>query len=120
MGFSESRGHLAQVYRLSDMISTLLEEHQWVDIPSARIQHTWTNNQSGDHSLARRLDQYLIKEALLNAHPHIRQWVGTGGISDHHPIYMELEDINQRTKGPFKFNASWIKDSSYIQLVTDF
>eukprot|EP00253_Pinus_taeda_P013368 PITA_13368 len=83
LGFSESWGHLAQVDGLTNTISTLLEEHQWVDIPSTRIQHTWTNNRSGDHSLARRLDKYLIEEAFLNTNPCIRQWVGTGEHEDH-------------------------------------
>eukprot|EP00253_Pinus_taeda_P015141 PITA_15141 len=79
LGYSESWGHSAQVDGLTDTISTLLEEHQWVDVPSARIQYTWTNNRSGDHSLARRLDRFLIKEAFLSSHPCVRQWVGTEG-----------------------------------------
>lgn len=37
LGFSESWGHSAQVDGLSDTISALLEQHQWVDIPSSRI-----------------------------------------------------------------------------------
>eukprot|EP00253_Pinus_taeda_P029007 PITA_29007 len=78
LGYYESWGHSAQVDSLSDTISTLLEEHQWVDMPPVRIQHTWTNNKSGDHSLARRLDKFLIKEAFLTLHPRIRQWVGSG------------------------------------------
>lgn len=120
LGFSESWGHSAQVDSLSDTISSLLEEHQWVDITSARIQYTWTNNRSGDHSLSRRIDKFPIKEAFLSNLPRIRQWVGTGGISDHHPIFMELADVNQKIRSPFKFNASWLKDPSYIQMVTNF
>lgn len=33
---------------------------------------------------------------------------------------MELADVNQKIRSPFKFNASWLKDPSYIQLVTKF
>eukprot|EP00253_Pinus_taeda_P004777 PITA_04777 len=116
LGFSESWGHSAQVDGLSDTISALLEQHQWVDIPSARIQYTWSNNRSGDHSLARRLERFLIKEAFLTSLSRIRQWVGTGGISDHRPILLELADTSQKIKSPFNFNASWLKDPSYIQL----
>eukprot|EP00253_Pinus_taeda_P030342 PITA_30342 len=93
---------------------------QWVDIPSARIHYTWSNNRSGDQSLARRLDRFLIKEAFLVSHPRIRQRVGTGGISDHRPIFLEVEDTNLRIKSPFKFNASCLKDPSYIQLVSNY
>jgi len=77
-----------------------------VDIPSTKIQFTWTNNRSGDHSLARRLEIFLIKEALLRILSCIRQWVGTGGISDHRPIFLEMANENQKIKSPFKFNAS--------------
>eukprot|EP00253_Pinus_taeda_P033090 PITA_33090 len=120
MGFCESWRHSAQVDIFSDTISNLLEEHHWVDIPTARLQHTWTNNRSGVHSLASRLDRFLIKESLYNRLSRIRQWVGSGGISDHRPIFLETVDINNKIKSPFKFNSSWLKDPSYIQLVTDY
>lgn len=86
----------------------------------ARLQYTWTNNRSGDQSLARRLDRFLIKEVLLNRLPRIRQWVGTAGISDHRPIFLEMANTNQNIRSPFKFNTSWLKYPSYIQLVTNF
>jgi len=102
------------------MISTLLKKHQWVDIPLVRIQYPWTNNRSGNHSLAITLDKFLIKEAFLTLHPRIRQWVGTGGISDHRPIFLELSDNIPKIKSPLKFNASWLKDPSYLQLVSEY
>lgn len=120
LGYCESWDHSAQVDNLSDTISTLLKEHQWVDIPSARVQYTWSNNRSGDHILARRLDRFLIKEAFLNSHPRTRQWVGTRGMSDHRPIFLELSNTYQKIKIPFKFNASWLKDPSYIQMVSNY
>jgi len=120
LGFSESWGHLAQVDSLTDTMSSLLEEHKWVDIPSARLQYTWSNNRSGEQILARRLDRFLIKESLFNNLPRIRQWVGSGGISDHRPIFLEAEDTSHKIKSPFKFNASWLLDPSYIQLVHNY
>lgn len=71
LGYSESWGHSAQVDILTDTISGLLEEHHWVDIPSAKLQYTWTNNRSGEQSLARRLDRFLIKEHLVNEIPRV-------------------------------------------------
>lgn len=52
--------------------------------------------------------------------PNIRQWVGTGGLLDHLPIYMEMEGGSDRPKGPFKFSSTWLKEASYINTVTDF
>lgn len=105
---------------LSDTLSSLLEDHHWVDIPSARLQYTWSNNRSGEQGLARRLDRFLIKETLYTFLPRIRQWVGSGGISDHMPIYLEADGTNHKIKSPFKFNAVWLQDPAYIQLVQEY
>jgi len=120
LGFSESWGHLAQVDTLTDSLTSLLEEHKWIDRPSARLQYTWSNNRSGEQSLARRLDRLLVKEPLYNSLPHIRQWVGSGGISDHRPIFLETENSSHKIKIPFKFNASWLLDPSYTLLVQNY
>ena len=61
LGFCESWGHSAQVDTFSDTISNLLEAHHWVDTPTARLQHTLSNNRSGAQSLTRRLDRFLPK-----------------------------------------------------------
>eukprot|EP00253_Pinus_taeda_P031908 PITA_31908 len=101
-------------------MTSLLEDHKWVDIPSARLQYTWSNNRSGEQSLARRLDRFLIKEPLYNNLPRIRQWVGSGGISDHRTIFLEAENSSHKIKSPFKFNDSWLLDPTYIQLVQNY
>eukprot|EP00253_Pinus_taeda_P025504 PITA_25504 len=71
-------------------------------------------------SLARGLDRFLIKEPIYNNLPRIRQWVGSGGISDHQPIFLEAEDSSHKIKSPFKFIASWLLDPTYIQLVQNY
>lgn len=45
LGYSESWGHCAQVDPLIDTIANLLEDHHWVDIPSAKLQYTWSKKQ---------------------------------------------------------------------------
>eukprot|EP00253_Pinus_taeda_P032607 PITA_32607 len=120
LGFCESWGHHAQIDPLTESLTSLLEDHNWIDIPSARLQYAWTNNRNGEQSLARRLDQFLVKEPLYSVLTRSRQWVGSGGISDHRPIYFEAENSSQKIKSPFKFNASWLLDPSYILLVQNF
>jgi len=119
-GFSETWGHAARIDPFSNTISTLLDEHSWIDIPMQKLLPTWSNNRSGDQSLARRLDIFMLREPLHNRIARIRKWVGSGGISDHRPIFLEFSDIQNRIKSPFKFNSSWLKDPSYIQMVTDY
>eukprot|EP00253_Pinus_taeda_P026957 PITA_26957 len=120
LGFSESWGHQAQIDPLSDFFEHLLEIHHWIDIPSAKIQHTWRNNRTGDQSLARRLDRFIIKEAFHNSHPRSRQWVSSGGISDHRPIYLEVGNRRRKNTAAFKFNSTWLRDPSYIKLISDY
>lgn len=120
IGFSESWGHLAQIDPLSDYFGQLLEDHHWIDLPSTKLQFTWKNNRSGDQSLARRLDHFIMKEGLCSLFPRARQWVGSGGISDHRPIFLEIEARQQAQNAPYKFNATWLRDPSYLKLITDY
>jgi hypothetical protein len=47
----------------------------------------------------------------------IRQWIGSGGESDHSPVWLELEGTPQKSAAPFKFNSSWINDERFQQLI---
>lgn len=85
-----------------------------------KLTPTWSNKRIGVASLARRLDRFLIKEHLLEQGYTYRQWVGSGGLSDHFPIHLEICGIINKPRAPFKFNSSWLNDISYTSLVTDF
>lgn len=111
---------MAQIDLISNVFVHLLEDHHWIDIPSTEIQHTWKKNYTGNQSLARRLDRFLIKEAFHAQHSRSRQRVGNGGISNHQPIFLELDDTSLKIIAPFKFNSTWLKEPSYIKLVTKF
>lgn len=74
----------------------------------------------GESGLARRLDQFLVREEVMDMGHNIRKWVGTGGLLDHLPIYMEIGRGRDKPKGPFKFSSIWLKDASYISMVTEF
>lgn len=51
---------------------------------------------------------------------NFRQWVGSGGISDHSPIYLELAGSTIKPRTPYKLNSSWLKDPDYLNMVTDY
>ena len=42
---------------------------------------------------------------------------GLGGESDHNHIVLEIKGGFQKTSSPFKFNASWIADHGYHELL---
>eukprot|EP00253_Pinus_taeda_P027834 PITA_27834 len=118
-GHSESWGHHAQLDPLSAYFENFLDSHNLLDIPSAKLFPTWRNNRAGENRLARRLDHFFIKEGLLTLGLLHRQWVGSGGVSNHLPIFMEISGGPWKPKGPFKFNSSWLKDPTYIHLINE-
>lgn len=73
----------------------------------------------GEDALVRRLDPFLIKPPLLASLDHFCQWVGSGGISNHFPIFLEIMDSNHKPYSPFKFNATWLAKVEYHNLVME-
>jgi len=120
LGYGESWGASAQIDPLTAFMTDLLDRHDLSDVPMIKPLPTWRNRRIGDAALARRLDRFLMKGTLLQRLHHFRQWVGNGGISDHHPIYLEINGQNKKPKAPFKFNHGWLQDPAYIKLVSDF
>lgn len=51
---------------------------------------------------------------------NMRQWVGSGGIFDHLPTYMEIYGGRAKPKGPYKLCSDWMKEASYIRMVIEF
>jgi len=100
IGFVESWGHHSQIDPLSAFFENILENHNLIDIPSTKIKPTWRNNRTGEDSFARRLDRFLIKERLLSMGFRYRQWVGSRGISNHLPIYLEIGGGLNQQKAP--------------------
>jgi len=58
-----------------------------------------------------------MAEALMEETFQVRQWIGAGGISNHSPVWLTLEGGTHKTPSPFKFNATWLLDESFRELV---
>ena len=46
----------------------------------------------------------------------VRQWVGSGGQSDHLPIFIEIKKGPINPPSPLKFNKSWLQDETFKTL----
>jgi len=46
-------------------------------------------------------------------------WRGERAVSDHSPIFMEIELGSQNPPNPFKFNLEWLKEKSFLSLVKE-
>eukprot|EP00253_Pinus_taeda_P024074 PITA_24074 len=118
LGFRESWGSMAQVDSITKFMRSTLEQSDFIDIPMQKPLPTWRNKRVGAAALARRLDRFLLKGPLIHQLHFYKQWVGSGGISDHSPIMMEILGPHQKPKSPFKFNHLWIQDQSFTNMKT--
>lgn len=108
IGHEESWGHHTYLDPLSDYMEHLMEQHHLIEIHMKKKKPTWHNRRIGDVDLGKVLDRFLIKEELLGTLTNFCQWVGSGGISDHSPIYLELVGPSLKPIAPFKVNSTWL------------
>ena len=90
-----------------------------LDITPTKIIPTWRNKRIGEDYIAKRLDHFLISEALVESPLLFRQWVGYGGESDHHLIFLEVEGRSKKPTSPFKFISAWLKEEEFLDLVKE-
>jgi hypothetical protein len=67
----------------------------------------------GEDSLEKNLDRFLISENLMDFPLQFRQWVASGGESDHFPIWLEIAGGPNKLSSPLKFNPYWISYESF-------
>eukprot|EP00253_Pinus_taeda_P030096 PITA_30096 len=116
LGFRESWGSMAQVDNMTEFMRNSLKQKNFVDIPLQKPIPTWRNRRVGAATLAHRLDRFLLKGPLLHHLHHYKQWVGSGGISDHSLILLEILGPHHKPKAPFKFNHIWLQDQGFMKL----
>lgn len=66
--------------------------------------------------MPKKLDRFLLCEAWAEKLSFYRHRVREGGISDQFPNLLEMKGEGKKPGIPFKFNSSWLKDESYINI----
>eukprot|EP00253_Pinus_taeda_P001601 PITA_01601 len=112
LGRAEAWGPSAREDSLTDFFQNLLTANKLIDVNLIKLKPTWRNRRVGEARVAKRLDRFLINEDLSTMIPIFQQWVEEGGPSDHSPIYLDLSKSPPKPPTPFKFNASWLQESS--------
>jgi hypothetical protein len=74
---------------------------------------------SGEARVEKRLDHFLVSNSLLDLPFQFRQWIGSGGESDHSPVWFEIEGGPKKPTNPFKFNATWLSDDDFQKIVKE-
>jgi len=119
LGPSEIWGPQARVDTLTDFFTHKLMDMNLIDVEPISIKPTWRNMRSGESRVAKRLDRFLVADSLVDRQFFLRQWIGSGGQSDHFPIFMELRKGPALPASPLKFNKTWLKDESFIKLIKE-
>ena len=117
VGLSEIWGDKARVDNLSDFFIRQMEDASLVDIAPTILLPTWNNQRVGCENIYKRLARFLLSSGFLDLHLHFRQWIGSGGDSDHNPDFMQFLTKESRPRSPFKFNASWLEDEDFVALL---
>ena len=47
------------------------------------------------------------------------QWVGSGGESDHNPIFLKILNRGIKLISPFKFNPHWLESDELVKLLNE-
>jgi hypothetical protein len=109
LGDCEICGSSAQKYTLYNFFIHKLDEANLFDIQTIKYIPTWKNIRMVDDRVAKRIDRFLLPEPFLQGYLHTRQWMASGGISDHNHILLELGKEWRNPPNPFKFNPLWIE-----------
>ena len=117
MGLSEIWGDRARIDCLSDFFSKILDDHGLVDILPNVTLPTWNNRRFGSENVSKRLDRLMISVDLLEYELCFCQWVGCGGESDHHPVFLQILGHDNKLRSPFKFNPHWLENEDLVILL---
>jgi hypothetical protein len=102
---------------IDDYYREIFSSKNLVDIKPPKLVPTWRNGRSGQDAIARRLDRILVSDDLLTEVGIYRSWVEFPFFSDHAPIFLQLDLPPDYKIYPFKFNAHWLDEKDFGNLV---
>eukprot|EP00253_Pinus_taeda_P005878 PITA_05878 len=98
---------------LSDRIRMELLNKNLVDICPENMGPTWENGRNGLAFIAKRIDRFLIKENIIDNWGLPISSISNVYLSDHKPILLEWRTQQYRKDYYFKFNKSFLEESSF-------
>ena len=96
-----------------------MENFGLVDIDPSILLPTWSSKRVGADIICKRLDRLLVSADLLDYEFHFCQWVGYGGDSNHQSVFLQILNIDLKSRSPFKFNAHWFVKEDLVTLLKD-
>ena len=80
-----------------------------MDVDPVVKKPTYRNNRVGDARISKMLDHFLLSNQLIQRVVKTMTWVSNGGMSDHRPIFLQVDVNEENHAAPFKFNPLWLK-----------
>jgi len=105
---------------IDDYYTDLFSSKNLIDIKPTKLVPTWRNGRFGHGVISRILDKVLVSEDILTDVSIYRSSVEFPFISDHAPILLQLELSLTYKIYPFKFNAQWLNDKEFADIVLRF
>ncbi|KAL8497099.1 hypothetical protein ACS0TY_020687 [Phlomoides rotata] len=94
-----------------------IEQEGLIEIEAAGAKYTWGSRRTRQGLIASKLDRIIAQESFVVYWDSISVAVLTRAGSDHHPILLHCTKGMLFQPRPFKFQASWILDSRFREVV---
>lgn len=73
------------------------------------FEPTWRNGRGAPQAVEKKLDRFLISEDLVGSLTRYRSWRSVAdNLSDHDPIFLQLDGEPVVGRYPYKLNHSWL------------
>ncbi|XP_058751701.1 uncharacterized protein LOC131624805 [Vicia villosa] len=93
--------------------SDFIEVSELVDVPCKGKKYSWF---SGDGNSRNRINRFLMADNVVSLWGVVGQIIGARDISDHCPIWLEVDKLDWGPK-PFKFNNEWFSHKEFVPFV---
>lgn len=86
-----------------------------IDINTINGKYTKNNRRGGSRQIASRLDRFLATEHFLGEDIFYEATILPCQGSDHWPIKLDIAMNNQNQNRPFRFEAFWLREPTFIE-----
>jgi hypothetical protein len=117
MSVDEAWGGSGGISCIDDFYKELFQSHNLVDVKPVKLVPTWRNGCAGQEAIERRLDRVFVSEEILSEVGIYRSWVEHPFVSDHAPVFFQMEIRPRYKPFPFKFNSDWLREKEFVDLV---
>jgi hypothetical protein len=89
------------------------------DLASTGFFHTWSNKQAGENFISKKLDRVMANFGWIKAFVNTSVDFFEGGLSDHSPALVSIEDYISYGPKPFKFFNFWADHGQFLDWIQE-